>query len=45
MRRRWIVGLPFHRPKRSLTSEAAPELLLHFLTTALFDRVRTSAKC
>jgi hypothetical protein len=44
MRRRWVIGLPFHRPKRSLTRNTAPELVLHFLATALFDRVRASAQ-
>jgi hypothetical protein len=39
MRPRWVVGLSFHWPKRSLTSNATPELLLHFLTAALLDRV------
>jgi hypothetical protein len=41
---RWIVGSPVHRPKRSLTSDAAPELLLHFLPGALFERVRAAAQ-
>jgi hypothetical protein len=41
---RWIVGRPFHWPKRSLTGNATPELLLHFLPGALFKRVRAAAK-
>jgi hypothetical protein len=44
MRRCWVIGLSFHRPQRSLTSDAAPELLLHFLTATLFDRIRASAQ-
>jgi hypothetical protein len=45
MLRRWVVGLSFHWPKRSLTGDAAPELLLHFLPGALFDRIRAAAQC
>jgi hypothetical protein len=41
---RWIVGCPFHWPERSLTGDAAPELLLHFLSAALFERVRAAAQ-
>ena len=41
---RWIVGSAFHWPKCSLTSDAAPELLLHFLPGALFDWVRAAAQ-
>ena len=44
MRRRRVVGLPFHRPKRSLTGDPAPELILYFLTAALFDWVGASAQ-
>ena len=44
MLRRWVVGCPVHWPKRSLTSDAAPELLLHFLPGALFDWVRAAAQ-
>ena len=44
MLRRWVVGCPFHRPKRALTGDAAPELLLHFLSAALFERVRAAAQ-
>ena len=44
MLRRWIVGCPFHWPKGSLTRDAAPELLLHFLPGALFERVRATAQ-
>jgi hypothetical protein len=43
MLRRWIVGCPFHWAKRSLTGDAATELLLHFLPGALFDWVRATA--
>ena len=42
--RRWVVGRPLHWPKRSLTGDAAPELLLHFLPAALFEWVRTAAQ-
>jgi len=31
MLRRWVVGCPVHWAKGSLTGDAAPELLLHFL--------------
>src|SRR5262249_46914231 len=44
MLRRWIVGCSLHRPERSLTGDAAPELLLHFLPGALFDRIRAAAQ-
>src|SRR5262249_31782965 len=42
--RRWIVGCPLHWPKRSLAGYATPELLLHFLPAALFERVRAAAQ-
>ena len=38
-----IVGRFFQRTKRSLTSQAALQLLLHFLCAALFERVRAAA--
>jgi hypothetical protein len=41
---RWIVGSPVHWPNGSLTGDAAPELLLHFLPGALFDWVRAAAQ-
>ena len=43
--RRRIVGYPcpIHWPERSLPGDAAPELLLHFLSAALFERVRATA--
>ena len=41
---RWIVGRPVHWAKGSLTGDAAPELLLHFLPGALFDWVRAAAQ-
>ena len=44
MLRRWVVGCPFHWPERSLTGDTAPELLLHFLSAALFERVRAAAQ-
>jgi hypothetical protein len=44
MLRRWVIGRAFHWPKRSLTRNAAPQLLLHFLSGALFDWVRTAAQ-
>jgi hypothetical protein len=40
---RWVIGRAFHWPKRSLTGNAASELLLHFLPGALFKRVRATA--
>jgi hypothetical protein len=42
--RRWIVGCPIYWPNRSLTGDAAPELLLHFLPGALFEWVRAAAQ-
>jgi hypothetical protein len=42
--RRWIVGCPLHWAKRSLTSDATPELLLHFLPGALFKRIRAATQ-
>jgi len=39
-----IVGCPLHWPKRSLAGDAAPELLLHFLSAPLFERVRAAAQ-
>jgi hypothetical protein len=44
MLRRWIVGCPIYWPNRSLTGDAAPELLLHFLPGALFDWIRAAAQ-
>jgi hypothetical protein len=44
MFRRWIVRRPVHWSNRSLTGDAAPELLLHFLPRALFDWVRATAQ-
>ena len=44
MLRRWIVGRSFHWAKRSLTGDAAPQLLLHLLPSALFERVRAAAQ-
>jgi hypothetical protein len=41
---RWIVGSPLYRPKRPLTGNAAPELLLYFLPGALFQRVCAAAQ-
>jgi hypothetical protein len=41
---RWIVGCPVHWPNGSLTGDAAPELLLHFLPRALFEWVRAAAQ-
>ena len=41
---RWVVGCPVHWAKGSLTGDAAPELLLHFLPGALFDWVRAAAQ-
>jgi hypothetical protein len=41
---RWVIGRAFHWPKRSLTGNAACELLLHFLPGALFKRVRATAQ-
>src|SRR5262245_12336502 len=43
--RRVVRGpAPVHWPKRPLPGNAAPELLLHFLSAALFDRVRAPAQ-
>ena len=42
--RRWIVGCPLDWAKRSLSGYATPELLLHFLPGALFERVRAAAQ-
>jgi hypothetical protein len=42
--RRWIVGSSLHWAKRSLTGDAAPELLLHFLPGALFKRICAAAQ-
>jgi hypothetical protein len=42
--RGWIVGCPLHWAKRSLTSDATPELLLHFLPGALFKRIRAATQ-
>jgi hypothetical protein len=44
MLRRWVVRPSFHWPKRSLTCDAAAELLLDFLPAALFERVRAAAQ-
>jgi len=44
MLRSRIVGRSFQRTKCSLTSYAALQLLLHFLRTALFERVRAAAR-
>jgi hypothetical protein len=44
MLRRWVVGRSLHWPKRSLTGDAAPELLLYFLPGSLFKRVRAAAQ-
>jgi hypothetical protein len=41
---RWVVRRPFHWSKASLTGDAAPELLLDFLSTALFERIRAAAE-
>jgi hypothetical protein len=41
---RWIVGCSVYWPNRSLTRDAAPQLLLHFLPRALFDWVRAAAQ-
>jgi hypothetical protein len=37
-----IVGRSFQRTKRSLTGHAALQLLLHFPSRALFQRVRAA---
>ena len=39
-----IVGGSFQRSERSLTGHAALQLLLHFLRSALFERVRAAAQ-
>lgn len=39
-----ITGRAFQRAERSLTSDAAFELLFHFLWTALFEWVRATAQ-
>ena len=39
-----IAGKALQRAKRSLTSHAALQLLLHFLCTALFQWVRAAAR-
>jgi len=44
MLRRWVVRRSLHRPKRSLTGDAALQLLLHFSSGALFERVRAAAQ-
>jgi len=44
MLRRWVIGRAFHWPKRSLTGNAASQLLLYFLPGALFEWVRTAAQ-
>ncbi len=44
MLRRSVVWRSIHWPKCSLTGDTAPELLLHFLSAALFDRVRAAAQ-
>jgi hypothetical protein len=42
--RRWIVGCPLDWAKRSLTGYATPELLLHFLSGALFKGIRAATQ-
>ena len=44
MFRRRVVGCPLNWPKRPLPGDAAPELLFHFLSAALFERVRAAAQ-
>jgi hypothetical protein len=41
---RWIVGSSLHWAKRSLTGNATPELLLHFLSGALFKGIRAATQ-
>ena len=41
---RRIIGAPLQRPKRSLTSDTALQLLLHFLRGALLERVCAAAQ-
>jgi hypothetical protein len=44
-RRRVVRGsAPIHWPKCPLPGNAAPELFLHFLSAALFERVRATAQ-
>ena len=44
MLRRWVVGRSLHWSNRSLTGNAALELLLQFLACALFERIRAAAQ-
>jgi hypothetical protein len=39
-----VVRRPFQWSKRSLTGNAAPELLLYFLPATLFERIRATAQ-
>jgi hypothetical protein len=41
---RWIVGSSLHWAKRSLTGDATPELLLHFLPGALLKGIRAATQ-
>ncbi len=44
MLRSRIVGRSFQRTERPLPSQAALQLLLHFLCAPLFERVRAAAQ-